>query len=91
MQTQCQSKGLHWREWEPVIHDPNLIVEKDAQRLVGLEQIEKKQELTHDMIKTCQKRIVLAKLVIDFRQAKIANWVGRARFFIDSSALTVVI
>ena len=53
--------------------DPNQIVEKDSQRLVGLEQIEKKQELTHDMIKTCQKRVALAKLVIDFRQAKISN------------------
>ena len=53
--------------------DPNQIVEKDSQRLVGLEQIEKKQELTHDMIKTCQKRIALAKLVVDFRQAKISN------------------
>ena len=53
--------------------DPNQIVEKDSQRLVGLVQIEKKQELTHDMIKTCQKRIVLSKLVIDFRQAKISN------------------
>ena len=53
--------------------DPNLIIEKDTQRLIGLEQIEKKQELTHDMIKTCNKRIALAKLVIDFRQAKIAS------------------
>jgi len=53
--------------------DPNLIVENDNQRLVGLEQIEKKQELTHDMIKTCKKRIAIAKLVLDFRQAKISN------------------
>ena len=53
--------------------DPNLIIEKDTQRLIGLEQIEKKQELTNDMIKTCSKRIALAKLVIDFRQAKITN------------------
>lgn len=53
--------------------DPNLIIDNDLQRLVGLESIDKKQELTHDMIKTCQKRIALAKLVIDFRQAKIAN------------------
>ena len=53
--------------------DPNLIVENDTQRLLGLEQIEKKQELTHDMIKTCKKRIALAKLVLDFRQAKISN------------------
>jgi DNA helicase II / ATP-dependent DNA helicase PcrA len=53
--------------------DPNLIIESDTQRLVGLERVEKKQELTHDMIKTCQKRVVLAKLVMDFRQAKIAN------------------
>jgi DNA helicase-2/ATP-dependent DNA helicase PcrA len=53
--------------------DPNLIAEKDSKRLIGLELIEKKQELTHDMIKTCQKRIALAKLVIDFRQAKISN------------------
>ena len=53
--------------------DPNLIIESDTQRLIGLERIEKKQELTHDMIKTCQKRVVLAKLVMDFRQAKIAN------------------
>ena len=53
--------------------DPNIIIENDSQRLVGLENIEKKQELTHDMIKTCQKRIALAKLVIDFRQAKISN------------------
>ena len=53
--------------------DPNQIVEKDSQRLVGLEQIEKKQELTRDMIKTCQKRIALAKLVVEFRQAKISN------------------
>jgi DNA helicase II / ATP-dependent DNA helicase PcrA len=53
--------------------DPNLIIESDIQRLVGLESIEKKQELTHEMIKTCKKRIELAKLVMDFRQAKIAN------------------
>jgi DNA helicase-2/ATP-dependent DNA helicase PcrA len=53
--------------------DPNLIIEMDSQRLVSLERIEKKQELTHEMIKTCQKRIALAKLVMDFRQAKIAN------------------
>jgi DNA helicase-2/ATP-dependent DNA helicase PcrA len=53
--------------------DPNLIIESDTQRLIGLERIEKKQELTHDMIKTCQKRVALAKLVMDFRQAKIAN------------------
>ena len=53
--------------------DPNLIIENDTQRLLGLEKIEKKQELTHDMIKTCQKRIALAKLVMDFRQAKISN------------------
>jgi DNA helicase-2/ATP-dependent DNA helicase PcrA len=53
--------------------DPNLIIESDTQRLAGLERVEKKQELTHDMIKTCQKRIALAKLVMDFRQAKIAN------------------
>jgi DNA helicase-2/ATP-dependent DNA helicase PcrA len=53
--------------------DPNLIAENDTQRLLGLEQIEKKQELTHDMIKTCKKRIALAKLVLDFRQAKISN------------------
>lgn len=53
--------------------DPNLIIETDTQRLVGLERVDKKQELTYDMIKTCQKRIALAKLVMDFRQAKIAN------------------
>jgi DNA helicase-2/ATP-dependent DNA helicase PcrA len=53
--------------------DPNLIIENDTQRLVGLEKIDKKQELTFDMIKTCQKRIALAKLVMDFRQAKISN------------------
>jgi DNA helicase-2/ATP-dependent DNA helicase PcrA len=53
--------------------DPNVIIEKDSQRLLGLEGIEKKQELTHAMIGTCQKRIALAKLVIDFRQAKISN------------------
>ncbi len=53
--------------------DPNFIIENDSHRLLGLEAIEKKQELTHDMIKTCQKRIALAKLVIDFRQAKISN------------------
>ena len=53
--------------------DPNLIVLKDTERLVGLENLEKKQELTHDMIMTCQKRIALAKLVLDFRQAKISN------------------
>lgn len=53
--------------------DPNVIIENDVQRLFGLEKIEKKQELTHEMIKTCQKRIALARLVIDFRQAKISN------------------
>ncbi len=53
--------------------DPNLIIKSDTQRLVGLEKIEKKQELTHDMIMTCQKRVALAKLVMDFRKAKIAN------------------
>ena len=53
--------------------DPNLIIESDTQRLVGLERVEKKQELTYDMIKTCQKRIALAKLVMDFRHAKISN------------------
>ncbi len=53
--------------------DPNHIIEKDSQRLISLEGIAKKQELTHDMIKTCLKRISLAKLVLDFRQAKISN------------------
>ena len=53
--------------------DPNHIIEKDSQRLINLEGIEKKQELTHDMITTCLKRISLAKLVLDFRQAKISN------------------
>jgi DNA helicase II / ATP-dependent DNA helicase PcrA len=53
--------------------DPNHIIEKDSQRLISLEGIGKKQELTHDMIKTCLKRISLAKLVLDFRQAKISN------------------
>lgn len=53
--------------------DPNVIIENDSRRLLGLEGIEKKQELTNEMIKTCQKRIALAKLVIDFRQAKISN------------------
>ena len=53
--------------------DPNFIIENDSKRVIVLELIEKKQELTHDMIKTCNKRIALAKLVIDFRQAKIAN------------------
>lgn len=53
--------------------DPNRIIENDLQRLISLEAIEKKQELTHDMIKTCNKRVALAKLVVDFRQAKISN------------------
>jgi DNA helicase-2/ATP-dependent DNA helicase PcrA len=53
--------------------NPDLIIEKDSQRLVDLESIEKKQELTREMIKTCQKRIALAKLVMDFRKAKLAN------------------
>jgi DNA helicase-2/ATP-dependent DNA helicase PcrA len=52
---------------------PDFLIEKDTERLVALESVEKKQELTNDMIKTCQKRIALARLVTDFRQAKLTN------------------
>ena len=53
--------------------NPNLLIELDSERLAGLEALEKKQELTHDMIRTCRKRIALAQLVLDFRSAKITN------------------
>lgn len=53
--------------------DPNFIIENDERRLLGLEGLEKKQELTHEMIKTCKKRVALSKLVLEFRQAKISN------------------
>lgn len=53
--------------------DPNLIIEIDTAQLAGLESLEKKQELTHDMIKTCRKRIVLSQLVMDFRSAKLTH------------------
>ncbi|MBV5267190.1 MAG: ATP-dependent helicase, partial [Burkholderiaceae bacterium] len=53
--------------------DPTSVIESDTIRFAALDQIEKKQKLTEEMMATSAKRIALAQLVQDFRKAKLAN------------------